>query len=1273
MSSAELILRFSDTNQVNVAFEGHDSAPQPFVNPVSDKDRSDIRWYIETYGAHSLADPDDKDAARIEARLPEIGKALFKQVFASDEARDLYKDFRDADAAQRILTVETRDAAILSLPWELLHDTRTNETYLFRYRPHISIRRRMSGDAKALYKVEPRDRLHLLFVISRPRDAGFIDPRTDPQAVLDAIDRHAPGRISVEFLRPATLNALHERLNDDNKPRIDILHFDGHGVFQQVSEKEAAQNPGLFGKSIQSVIQRERRQRKVEGAEARVGVGFLVFENEQGEKQLIAADDLANELKESRIGLVVLSACQSATLNAEGDPMAGVAGGLTTTGIPAILAMTHSVLVKTTEALFGNFYQSLARGRGIVQALDDARAWLANNPDKFPVRRGDAWHMLQLQDWFLPALFHVGRDAPLLTTEPEQIAVAPTTLHNLRKRHETGFFGRRQELWRIERWFAGATRRISITGFGGQGKTELALEAGRWLLRCGLFQRALFVDYAHAQTDDALGLAVSTLGSVLEQTLSNEQEIEHALATAPTLIILDNLETLADDALHPLLDAASHWSELPGVRLLLTSRRPEFNHAGYPIEGTREHRHIALQGLGSVDYPDDAIDWCAKLHALPIADESHRRPLPKREELVALFDRVAFHPLSIAVLAQQLHRHSFKRLSERLDLLLNEQARSPVAAEGTPPELIASLQLSLERLNAEQRRAVARLGVFQGGAFEDDLLAITELGQWSNNDQERRQLQSLLNALEAGDPRPLLKMMGVNLPEGVEPPAELLQQLPQGEQLQGLIQQLRDQLARLPQAESDTPDPWPELRRELRAAALIEVESVPGVAPPFLRFHPTLAPMLWAELNPEEQASLRRAYRQRYQQLAGFLYNSDRKNPDQARAIARRELPNLLQAVEQALAAGDEDAVDFVDSVNRFLNFFGRHREAVGLTRRAEQLVGLPGSDSWFLYHANLGEQLLAAGQATEALAVFTRIHDTLQESSGGAPSYRLAVTLSRLGRCHENAGHPDRAEAEYRRGIEVTEELEQDDQVRRHRGALHTDLADVLRDQGRFSEAHEQYTHGLEIMEALGDKRSEGAILSQLGTLAMLQGDLEEAVQRNQQALELFRRLGEPVSEAVTLHQLGRAFQEARQWDQAEHHYRESALLKEQRGDLAGAARTWNQLAIVCKNAGRPEAAETWYRKAIEVGKATGDRLTTTRAISNLADLLQSQPGRLDEARQLAEQALAIEQTLHPGAAQIWNTYNILAVIADRQQRPEAAADYRRQAREARAQSLPP
>ena len=158
--------------------------------------------------------------------------------------------------------------------------------------------------------------------------------------------------------------------------------------------------------------------------------------------------------------LLVLSACQTASLDAEsGDPMASVAGKLTHTGIPAILAMTYSVLVATTRSLFGKFYQSLARGRGIATALDDARTFLdlPASRQKYEVKRGSERKMLELRDWFVPALFHGGSDSPLLTREADGSPMsAVSTKHNFRQRHGAGFFGRRRELWEIERWFAGA-------------------------------------------------------------------------------------------------------------------------------------------------------------------------------------------------------------------------------------------------------------------------------------------------------------------------------------------------------------------------------------------------------------------------------------------------------------------------------------------------------------------------------------------------------------------------------------------------------------------------------------------------------------------------------------------------------------------------------------------------------------------------------------------------------------------------------------------------
>ncbi|MEM9366222.1 MAG: CHAT domain-containing protein [Planctomycetota bacterium] len=377
MASVELILHFSGPDEVNVSFDGTDSGQLAFTNPVTQKDRSDIRWYVETYGAQSLADPDDKEARRIEARLPEIGKALFRAVFhaGEGEGKDVFRDFRDAKAKERVLTLNAQDASILSLPWELLHEP--TGKFLFRDKPHISIRRKISGatGGRKPFRVKAKKHLHLLFVVSRPTDAGFIDPRADPQAVLAALDTHATGRVTWEFLYPPTLESLVERLNDDELPAVDILHFDGHGMFSAVSQADIEKDPALYAKSTLSEIQRERQRRGTESSQ-RVGVGFLLFENDEGHKHLVSAADLEDNLFRHEVGLVVLSACQTASMDAEaGDPMASVAGKLTHAGIPAILAMTHSVLVRTTETLFGKFYQSLAKGHGIATSLDDARSF----------------------------------------------------------------------------------------------------------------------------------------------------------------------------------------------------------------------------------------------------------------------------------------------------------------------------------------------------------------------------------------------------------------------------------------------------------------------------------------------------------------------------------------------------------------------------------------------------------------------------------------------------------------------------------------------------------------------------------------------------------------------------------------------------------------------------------------------------------------------------------------------------------------------------------
>ena len=140
----ELNLSFPDSQHVIVSLGGKTTGNLPFANPVSGQDQKDLAWYVETYGAHSLGDPDDSEAQRIVARLPLLGKALFDAVFAEREAERLFNQFQDAEGQQRLITVTAEHPAILALPWELLHDASAPDgTYLFHEK--LSIRRRVAG------------------------------------------------------------------------------------------------------------------------------------------------------------------------------------------------------------------------------------------------------------------------------------------------------------------------------------------------------------------------------------------------------------------------------------------------------------------------------------------------------------------------------------------------------------------------------------------------------------------------------------------------------------------------------------------------------------------------------------------------------------------------------------------------------------------------------------------------------------------------------------------------------------------------------------------------------------------------------------------------------------------------------------------------------------------------------------------------------------------------------------------------------------------------
>ena len=827
----------------------------------------------------------------------------------------------------------------------------------------------------------------------------------------------------------------------------------------------------------------------------------------------------------------------------------------------SVVAMQYSVLVETSKRFMTAFYRALAGGATVGAAMDEGRRDLLADTKRLTLYRPDEGELaLHLRDWFLPALYQQTADPTPFEGAVIQPAVeAAERLPLLGDFPEPRypFTGRAQELWELERLLR--ERRILVVhGFGGQGKTALASEAARWLTRTGLFARALFLSFEEGGEAD---WAVTQIGRLLLgddfSALPQAERLpalKQALSEASTLVVWDNCESL-----------------LPGWQ------------AELPAEALQE-----LLGLGA-DLADDGLtrlvvttrdpelphsayapsQRAARLalgglippEALAFAGEvldtlGHSRP--GRPDLERLLDYLGGHPLSIQLVLPHLqdYGNDVATVIARFDQLY------PGFTEGKARErhesLEVSLSFSLGRLGQAARDRLPALGVFEGGAMEVAVLRVTGL----------------------------------------------------------------------------KPSQWREIRAELERAGLVnpDLEMPVGIETeegPFsgryVRFHPTLAPHLRRRLADDARQALEERYRQEYYELSAYLYRADRSTPHEARAVALRELPNLRRALDLTLAAGDlETAVDFTEYVELFLDYFGRWRERAALMAKVEAATKVVGeategllTKAAFLLASRRGEILLDQGRAREAEQVFRRLLARMDAGTAYESTYDRPLTLHRLGRSLKHQGRLREAEAEFGRALEVLAELDPERrEVRRQTGTVHTDLADVLRDQGRYAEAREHYEESLRIKETLeGEERGKAVVLGQLGTLALMEEDYAEARRRYREALARFRALGEARHEAIFLHQLGMAAQEeagraageprGALLDESDAAYRQSLRLKEALGDKALAATTANQLAIVARMAGRPADAERWYHRALEDFEATGQQQNVAAAANNLAVLL--------------------------------------------------------------------
>ncbi len=1168
---AELIYNPADGKQRNVI-----SRRYRFTASLGPLELDEIRWYIERYYQWPVGVFKDR-AAKTEANLATWGKALYKAALSGASAREpleawqgqsgsrrfsVQVDFEPPEGSEEEEIALFREAAtdLLALPWEIMHD---GIGYLCQGGKGLPVRRRLPNRQRTetLRTVLP---IRVLLLSPRPemdktgRAVSYFDHRSSALPLMQAVENLGQGIVRVDILRPPTFTALKKALQKAQASGTPyaVVHFDGHGIYDQ-----------------------------------RMGLGALCFEAAQESKKLskrlldqVDAAELAAELRQYGVPLMVLDACQTA--KAETDPTSSVAAKLLEQGIGSVVAMSHSVLVATAHRFVAAFYQGLAEGKRVGDAMLAGQAALYG--DRFRGKVMGAGE-LEMQDWFVPVLFQDRDDPQLITSRPGEAAARlgkeqrQLQLGKLPEPPEHSFVGRSRMLLFLERLLEQESYAV-IRGSGGMGKTALATELGRWLVRCGRFQRAAFVSVEPQNVQDVRGVLDSIGRQLLPKysaAMYPEQEgdalalarqpVERALREFSTLILLDNMESVLPDHAGNNPAGVADVTELlelcqkllaasPECRLLFTSREllpAPFGRAKNTMELGRLDRNEAIQLVEQV---------MAEHGWQPPTSDNASTP----EEVAELVDTVHCHPRALVLLAREVANGVRATTEETTKLMAQLEAANPGDRENS---LYASVELSLRRLPPEMREQIKGLAVFYGGGH----LAI------------------------------MAAVLGVETEEAKVVAAQLIKV--------GMAEEQEYSYLRL------DPALPAYLRLGQSTERLAELEAT------------------WAEAMTE---LVNLIYEEKFKDTGMSSVLTILELPNLIALLDRLEHQLAIEPFKA-------DAINILAGlVEQLLEFINRpqvlSRAAALREKSAKAISDWCGAS--FEHERLLVDRLLDQGQLQ---AAHENAKILLEKSQNAGPTayegadYDLAMAKLLLGRVQKEVGQSSPA-------LDLCVQSRQLFEALGERGEYMASIAlseqaDCLSDLGQFDEAAEKYEEAIERDEKRESFRDVAFGKWKLTMLRCHQGYHDDALSAYKECLITFERLEEPAMIANVWQQIGMVHQDVGQYEEAEAAYRRSLEIRTQLNNQADLGGCLNMLGnLYDDHLGRPEEAIIFYRQAADIYDRLGNVLNEGRICGNLAESLRRLE-RYEEARQEINRAIECAQKIGI-TAEAWKSYNILCRI---------------------------
>lgn len=840
----------------------------------------------------------------------------------------------------------------------------------------------------------------------------------------------------------------------------------------------------------------------------------------------------------------------------------------------------------------------------------------------------------------------------------------------------TSFIGRRSELAQLcELLLDPDFRLVTLVGEGGVGKTRLALEAARRVMK-DFLHGAWFVSLEVEPNDQRLRspdqirqLLMSAVAEALQLSFHGKEGLDVQLLSylreKELLLLIDNFESFVAGT-DCLLEVLHH---APEVTVLVTSREP-LNCQAEVI--------LRLKGLPTVDLGGEhPIEVCNSVQLF--VDRATRwtpdfvlteANLPAVLQVCQLTEGL---PLAIELAATWMSKQTpteiAQAIQKNLDVLSTTQQDVPERHRS----MRAVFEGSWRLLSPIERLVLSCAYIFRGGFTSEAALAVI-------NDQlfeaQGEQIYYSINTSKYLFSLADKCLLGRSA-TGRFAMHELLRQFV-GEKVEdtAMVQSLIDLALRQHSGYY--------LEFVARKGALLKGrESRGALAEIWEEIENIRRAWRWA-VNHGELDAIRRGLNGLviFYQITG-LY----REGESLLGMATEYLRTETGAMEGSERKANILLAQLLAEQAHLSNEQGKYEQAIALAQEAVELSQAENSEraemlallqwGWALRY--WGESASAREKLNRALA-FAREQNTrgveadallhlgnvcLSESDFGAASehhkqalylYRQigdrqgeALTLNSLGLGCWNRGKYNQAQDFYNDAQDILRELGN----RRVEAMVLNNLGLVFWNQGDYANAEIHFDQALYIFGEIGDRMGVGLAMSNLGLIHQDQCNNAVAKEYFEKALNIRREIGDRQGEGNSLNNIGLCHLYLGDYAKAMACFIETLRLRQEIGDRRGIASTFNNLGLAHMQLGAYERAKAYLEQALSLWLEVGDQQGEGLTLANLG-LLYHSLGKNDGALRYLQQSLEIAESLNDRSTEanaLTNLGHVLTSLGDFEQ----------------------